>query len=490
MTDEFQRRSVLKADAARVVLAGGDHAVPMRSAPETHNVRPLLAARLSALARRHGVPGAQLAIHHDGETIAFEVGEAEHRTGQKVRRDTAFPVGSITKAFTATVAMILVADGDLELDAPVGEHLPELNGLGDDITLAQLLSHTSGFVSGPEVDDASSVSLRRYVKDHCHRGNLVLPCGTGFSYSNMGYIVVGRLIETITGMSWQEAMESILLRPLGITPAFVGPSEGKGMRPKASGHSVNLAAGRTRAVPQQLTAAEAPTGALAVSATDLVALGRLHLDSGNTGLLPAGHTALMRRDIAATVPFGLADGWGCGLALFHDGDTSDARTTWAGHDGNADGTSCYLRIDPAGGWIVAFTSNANTGAAMWRDLLTELDRSRQVPIGQRPPWLPTGRPVPPPHGCAGTYANGDVEFVVNVRDVTAYLSVDGQPFTALTVYEDLSFSVRDPHSGAQVLAGCFTDDPVSHRVNGIQLGGRIARPRPQTVRESRQRRIA
>jgi len=429
------------------------------------------------------VPGAQLAIHHNGETIAFEIGEAEHRTGQRVRRETAFPVGSITKAFTATVAMILVADGDLELEAPLGEYLPELNGLGDDLTLAQLLSHTSGFISGPENDDASAATLRRYVKDHCHRRNLVLPSGTGFSYSNMGYIVVGRLIETITGMTWPEAVESILLRPLGITAAFVDAP--KGARPVASGHSVNPSAGRTRAVRQELTPAEAPTGALAVSAADLIALGKLHLDTGDSGPLPAEQAALMRRDIAATVPFGLADGWGCGLALFHDGET-----VWAGHDGNADGTSCYLRIDPVGGWIVAFTSNANTGAAMWRDLLTELARSGEVPIGQRPPWQPTGRPVRPPRGCAGTYANGDVEFVVDVRDVTAHLSVDGQQFTALTVYEDLSFSVRDPLSGAQVLAGCFTEDPVSHRVDGIQLGGRIARPRPQTVRELRQRRIA
>lgn len=484
MTDDILRRPVLDADASTVALRGGERAVPVWHAPETrsseHNVRPLLAARLTALARRHGVPGAQLAIHHDGETIAFEIGEAEHRTGHRVRRNTAFPIGSITKAFTATVAMILVADGDLELDAPVGEYLPELNGLGDDITLARLLSHSSGFVSGPETDDASATSIRRYVKDHCHRGNLVLPSGNGFSYSNMGYIVVGRLIETITGMTWSEAMESILLRPLGITPTFV--DKPNSMRPEASGHSVNLAAGRTRAVPQQVTAAEAPTGALAASATDLIALGLLHLQAG---LLPADHAALMRHDIAASVPFGLADGWGCGLALFREEDS-----TWVGHDGNADGTSCYLRIDPAGGWIVAFTSNANTGAAMWRDLLTELARSRQVPIGQRPPWQPTGRQVPPPRGCAGTFANGDVEFVVNVHGANASLSVDGQPFTALTIYEDLSFSVRDPQSGAQMLAGCFTDDPQSRRVNGIQLGGRIARPRSQAIRESRRQRIA
>lgn len=67
---------------------------------------------LSALARNHRVPGAQLAIYYDGATTVSEAGELACRTGRRVSRDAAFPVGSITKCFTATVAMILVADGD------------------------------------------------------------------------------------------------------------------------------------------------------------------------------------------------------------------------------------------------------------------------------------------------------------------------------------------------------------------------------------------
>src|SRR6202022_4501200 len=74
---------------------------------------------LSELAQRYRVPGAQLAIHHGGQTVSVEVGELRHGTGHPVRRDSAFAIGSITKSFTATLAMILAADGDLELDAPV-----------------------------------------------------------------------------------------------------------------------------------------------------------------------------------------------------------------------------------------------------------------------------------------------------------------------------------------------------------------------------------
>ena len=85
---------------------------------------------LSLLARKHRVPGAQLAVHHEGQTAAGEVGDLEFGTGRRVTRDAAFPVGSITKCFTATVAMILVADGDVDPGLPIGDYVPGLGQLG------------------------------------------------------------------------------------------------------------------------------------------------------------------------------------------------------------------------------------------------------------------------------------------------------------------------------------------------------------------------
>jgi CubicO group peptidase (beta-lactamase class C family) len=76
---------------------------------------------------------------------AVVTGEIEHGTRILATRQTAFPIGSISTAWTATLAMILVADGDLELGAPLDVHLPELGDLGSELTLRQLLSHTSGF---------------------------------------------------------------------------------------------------------------------------------------------------------------------------------------------------------------------------------------------------------------------------------------------------------------------------------------------------------
>ena len=428
-------------------------------------------AALPALARKHRVPGAQLAIHHGGQTAAGDLGELEFGTGRRVTRDAAFPIGSITKCFTATVAMILVADGDVDPDLPIGDYVPGLGHLGGMINLRQLLSHTSGLADISGMEDLSTATLRRFVVDHAHRESLVLRPGTGFSYSNPGYALVGLLIEAVTGMTWAEAVESILLRPLDIKPAFVGlPRTTSPARPVATGHSVNVSAGRTRPVRQSMAPAIAPAGALAVSAADLVKLGMVHVGTGLPALLPAAEAAQMRQPVACADPFGLADGWGLGFAVYRHESGK-----WIGHDGNADGTSCYLRIDPAHGWAIALTTNANTGAGLWRDILAELARAG-IPVGPSHSAAPRGPRTGPPAGCAGWYANGDAEYVVTAGPGgSVQLSVDGENFVPLTFHESLTFSVRDPSSGQQVLGGRFMREPATGRIHGIQVGGRLAR---------------
>ncbi|MGH3754836.1 MAG: serine hydrolase domain-containing protein [Pseudonocardiaceae bacterium] len=427
-----------------------------------------LAATMAALIDTYQVPGAQLAVHRGGVTVAAEVGELEHGAGIAVTRETAFAVGSITKTWTATLAMVLVADGDLELDAPLDEHLPELADLGRELTLAQLLSHTSGFAASPDASELATLSLGRYVREHCRRPDLLVAPGTGFSYSSRNYVLAAHLIETITGMSWAEAMESILLRPLGVDPApVVGAREA---RPIATGHSVNTTLGRARPVQQELAPAEAPAGALVMSAVDLVALGLMHVGLGVPELLGAADTERMRQAVPAADPFGLADGWGCGLAVFRD-----QATDWFGHDGNANGTSCYLRIEPASGWVVALTTNANTGSQLWEQLCTEL----------RPPSLPRAAhrrdvslraAVAPPAGCVGSYSNGPAEYhVTAAADGGLYLAVGDELTARLACYDDRNFVVQDLASGRGVHLGRFLCDPGTGQVGYLQIGGRLAR---------------
>jgi CubicO group peptidase (beta-lactamase class C family) len=425
----------------------------------------------------HLVSGAQLAVHRDGTTLATEAGELRHGGGSPVTRDAAFPIGSITKTFTATLAMALVADGDLDLDEPLGHHLPDLGDLGDDLTLRHLLSHTGGLACGPDPAELTSGSLRRYVAEHCHPANLVLPPGTGFSYSNIGYVLTGLLVEEITGMSWSDAMTSIVLKPLGIEPAFI--TDDFTGRPTATGHSAHPDLGRIRPVRQSLAAAEAPAGALCASAEDLVALGRAHVPPGVPALVPPPYAEQMRRPVPGADAFGLADGWCLGLAVF-----DAAPGAWVGHDGNADGTACYLRIDPVGGWIIALTANANTGIGLWRDVLAGLaDAGVPVPSDAHRAAPGAGRPVPeqpvtPPAECAGSYTNGDTEYVVTATDDGLSLTVDGEHLTVSAGADGLTFALVDGSSGQWLPGGRFQPDPVTKEIVGIQIMGRLARRKP------------
>lgn len=451
---------------------------------------PTVAGVLHGLAAEHHVPGAQLALYDRGERSNVEYGELAYNTGQAVTGGSCFPVGSISKLFTATLAMILVADGDLDLDEPVRGHLDpgERGQLDPALTLRHLLSHTGGLPSGPNPADVRATSLRRYVQDYA-RVELAGP-GALFSYSNVGYVLTGRLIEVVTGMGWQEAVESILLAPLGIRARFLPEQRPAGGPPLASGHSVNPAVGRTRTVRQSLIAAEAPAGALSVSARDLLALGLLHLRPGKPGLLPPAQAAAMRAPLAGADPYGLAAGWGLGLAVYPGGVV--------GHDGNACGTSCYLRLSADGEWALALTTNANAGAALWPELLDSLaaqgiGTGRALVGGTVVRTDPGPRPAVGEYAaCAGRYLNGDVEYVVVDADGGLWLSVDGDPFARVALHPGLTFDLIDPDTGHAVPGGRFLRDGAGRAdaVGWVQLGGRLARHSGQPATADVRRLIA
>ncbi|WP_414941780.1 serine hydrolase domain-containing protein [Amycolatopsis sp. cmx-11-51] len=406
---------------------------------------------LNRLAAQHGVPGAQLAVLQDGVKTVVQTG-VEHQDRQRpMRASSAVPTGSVTKLATATVVMVLVADDDLELDQPVSEVLG-VSGVSGRITPRNLLSHTSGLPSDPA--DVTSACLREI-----RAAVPVCPPGTAFSYSNLGYALVGSLIEAVTGMTWREAVEAILLRPLEIEPAYDGGAR------TVSGHATGP--GGARPVEQALPPMLEPAGALALSADDLIELGRVHL--GKPGLLDVVTAADMHRRVPAADPFGLADGWGLGIALYEGDDD-----LWLGHDGTADGTSCHLRIDQAGACVVAFTANGAAGTGLWQDLLPELRALGLALPVQRP--LTVTRPVPFPAGDFGTYRNGAIDYTIRPDDHGgAVLVVDGETFADCTLHEDAAFTVRDPATGRVTPCGRLRG--ALGAATAIEVGGRLARRR-------------
>ncbi|HET9140094.1 serine hydrolase domain-containing protein [Actinophytocola sp.] len=425
------------------------------------------------MARTAAVPGAQLALHTPAGSWTAAYGVEERGDGRVLTPESTIPVGSISKTFTAALAMVLVSDGDLDLDTPVTEYLPDLRRAGGHatrLTLRHLLSHTSGLPSDRE--HPSATSLRRHVLDCLRELDPLDRPGRAFSYSNIGYVLAGYLVEAVTGMTWWEAMEVVLFKPLGLAPSFVvGPAT---RRQTASGHSVNPALGRIRPVRQSLALVEAPAGAIAASASDLVVLGRLLAGHDDSGLIDAAVLAEMRTPLPGAEPFGVADGWGLGLALF---DTDDR--VWFGHDGTAEGTSCHLRFEPVSGTVVALTTNGSTGIPMWHELVAVLGEMG-LRIGDyhgaariESPTVPLAEYA----GCVGGYRNGEMEYSVRQHADKLRLTVDGEPYGELVLYRDLVFAVRDLDTGLVDQTGRFIRDARHGEIGWVQVGGRLARRR-------------
>jgi CubicO group peptidase (beta-lactamase class C family) len=127
-----------------------------------------LADNLPGLLAEHKVPGAAIAVLVDGEIVDFAAGVLSKATGVEATTDSVFQIGSITKLWTTTLAMQLVDEGRLDLDAPVRRYVPEF-ALSDDsaaaaITVRQLMCHTSGFEGDLFTDTGTGDDcVERYV---------------------------------------------------------------------------------------------------------------------------------------------------------------------------------------------------------------------------------------------------------------------------------------------------------------------------------------
>jgi CubicO group peptidase (beta-lactamase class C family) len=428
---------------------------------------------VNTLVQDHHVPGAQLAIRWGDSNFTAVVGSEEFGADRPMTVRSTIPSGSISKIFTATTVMMLAADEELDLDEPIDQYLVGLRNsreLFGRLTPRQLLSHTSGLPASLDeyLSPAAATSPRRYLAECARAAVPVCAPGTAFSYSNIGYVLVGYLVEVITGLSWPDAIRAILLDRLGIEASFVnGDDAGRVCCP---GHSVHPKSGNAHVVRQTITPATMAIGGLALSASDLATFGAALVPGDHSGpeLLDPVAVALMRQAIPGAEPFGLADGWGLGLAIYRHGDRQ-----WVGHDGTGDGTSCHLRISTEQPCVVAFTSNATSGNLVWRDLVAELGRAG-LPVADYREPLAVDHPLPPSPECFGRYVNGELEYSVAPRDGRPCIAVDGEVFTELAVHDHGVFSVRDPATGRRVNGGRFLANPRTGRISGLQTGGRIA----------------
>lgn len=181
-------------------------------------------------------PGAALAVQlFDGELLEFTAGTADLRTGEPVDADGVFRIASISKSFTAATMMDLAQDGLVDLDAPVTEYLGSGwvgdHANADEITVRQLLGHTSGLVEYAFHPAFGVEALGRYgqpwapadILDFVGRQGAEFAPGAAFSYNTGGFIAAGLIIEKVTGESATDVMQRRLFGPAGATTIGLPP---------------------------------------------------------------------------------------------------------------------------------------------------------------------------------------------------------------------------------------------------------------------------
>lgn len=162
-------------------------------------------------------------VAKDGEVIfRGGFGEADMSWEVPNETDTRFRIASVTKQFTAALILSLVQSGDLELDAPIVEYLPDYPpAQGARVTVHHLLSHTSGIPSYTSLPGFMSENIRDpYEPDSLlalfAEMDLLFDPGTRWAYSNSGYILLGAIVEAVTGRPYAEAFRERILEPAGL----------------------------------------------------------------------------------------------------------------------------------------------------------------------------------------------------------------------------------------------------------------------------------
>lgn len=200
--------------AVAVLLAG----VPTPGAAQRHE---RLIARIDSLAaealRRGRAPGLSLAVQRGKELIlARGYGHSRRDDSTRATERTVYPVGSITKTFTAAAILRLVEQKKLRLKDPVSSYLPELPPASPPVTVQHLLNHTSGFPLLESIEGAAPTGviapgqLVGLLGSVTERG---VP-GERFRYSNAGYYLLGLITERVTGTTFFDHLARELFRPL------------------------------------------------------------------------------------------------------------------------------------------------------------------------------------------------------------------------------------------------------------------------------------
>ena len=355
----------------------------------------VLEAFAREVAERHA-PGAVLVIvRGDSVVLSRAVGVLSAEREERMTPEAIFRIGSVTKTVTGLTAAMLARRGALDLDRPVSRVDRALSAPIGRLTLRQLLTHTAGVVNLGAGDGAHDESALAARVRQWGAAELFAPAGSVYSYSSPGYWLAGHLIATATGRPYATAVDSVLLKPLGMTRSVFRPTTAMTL-PLALDHRYR--SGRHEVVrPFPDDASTWPGGSLFSSGADLARLAIALLNDGRLGGAQAIPREVVEELLRSQVS--MPEG-GCGYS-FGLGICRRGAATVASHYGFRNGTGTVFTLVPELRLGIIAISNVGGG------ILTATE-ARVLELAGVPaaPATPPAPVVRVPAGVAGTYANG------------------------------------------------------------------------------------
>ena len=334
-----------------------------------------IAARAQSAGR---VPSLALAVVRDRAVLHFAAAGEHPRPDTK----TQYRLGSITKTLTATMVMQLRDEGFFSLDDLLYRHLPG-TAVGS-VTLRQLLGHVSGLQrepDGPWWERSTGGDVDALLADLADK--LAGPPFQRFHYSNLGYGLLGAVLQRVTGESWADLAGKRVLDPLGMKRTTCSPVE-----PYARGYVVDPRWGTLHEEPRLDSGAMAPAGQLWSTVTDMAKWAAFLADPAPAVL---GRETLdeMCAPVVITDPESWTGGHGLGPQLYRVGER-----VFVGHGGSMPGYVAQLAVHRRSRFGVVVFANAYglTGTTVKAVGLAALTAVLDAEPDPPRPWRPVAAP--------------------------------------------------------------------------------------------------
>lgn len=278
-------------------------------------------SKIPLLLADNDIPGLAVAVFDANRILWTEgFGHSDKKKLYKVTPKTWFSIQSTSKTIVATAVMLAADKGLVDLDIPIKQYLPDFSLQSrfdadplSKMTLRHLLSHTAGFTHEAPIGnnfDAKSTSFPDHVAS-ISKTWLRYPVGQRYSYSNLGIDLAARVLEQVTGQSFDQYVKQELFQPLGIDDSSFDPKTIEKHTGRALGHSKGCAN-----VPWKVPMKAA--GGMYTSVLDLAKFVQLHLNSGTYD----GRVLVSQKTLGQMyrIPFpieGQVDGYALGIGVRH-----------------------------------------------------------------------------------------------------------------------------------------------------------------------------